>query len=41
VEDYGKPIDRHDWLLGVDWDVPLGRDRSDSDSSIDLHTPLP
>ena len=48
VEDYGTPLDEHDHFnsgVVVDIDPALesqfDREGSDSDSSIDLHTPLP
>jgi hypothetical protein len=39
VEDYGTPIDRHDGFIDRELEGQL--DGSDSDSSLDLHTPLP
>lgn len=48
VEDYGTPLDKHDhFSAGVVVDInpalesQFDREGSDSDSSIDLHTPLP
>lgn len=43
VSDYGTPIDRHDHFVDMDPELEARLDGggSDSDSSIDLHTPLP
>jgi len=43
VEDYGNPINGEDRFVGVDpeLEAQLDGEGSDSDSSIDLHTPLP
>ena len=48
VEDYGTPLDKHDHFSSrvvIDIDPAsesqFDREGSDSDSSIDLHTPLP
>lgn len=43
VSDYGMPIDRHDRFVEMDPELEAQLDGtgSDSDSSIDLHTPLP
>ena len=43
VEDYGMPIRMHDRFVAIDpeIDAQLDGNGSDSDSSLDLHTPLP
>lgn len=43
VSDYGTPVDGHDNYVDMDPELEARLDAggSDSDSSLDLHTPLP
>jgi hypothetical protein len=43
IEDYGMPINRRDQFVAIDpeLEAQLDGNGSDSDSSLDLHTPLP